>query len=717
MKKGTKILMICVKISLVAIILLSFIVGGILYKNYRELPVIEEIIENYRAPVPTTVYDRNGILIDSIFIEKRTPVKINQISDNLKNGFLAIEDKTFYTHHGIYLKRLMGAIISNLKGNPLQGASTITQQLAKNAFLSNEKRLSRKIKELFITFEMERMYTKSEIFEKYLNEIYFGSGAYGVKAASEQFFKKDPLSLNIAESAVLAGIPNRPGRYNPYRNLDNSLKRAKLIMLEMKKDNVITEAQYQKAIKRKFVIFDKNVKLNEKELEETTIVYPRESKRETSTPDYTDLVYEFFKNEKTLNGQRIFTEEMLNTEGLKIYTTLDLDIQKIAKEIVQKNKVLESREGLEMGMATIDSETGEIISVIGGVDYKSGNFNRSSMAKRQIGSTGKPFLYFAAIVNGEGMENTTYDSPVKHGKWQPRNANNKYLGNMTSLEAMDRSVNTISVKLLEKIGVKKLKQVIKETGANFNVPDNLTAALGSYEGTAIELAQAYAPFSNGGYSVKPFLIKKIEDRHGNILYLEEIEKDKVFDSLDVSLINFMLQSSVANGTSRSANVPGLHQGGKTGTTNKNRTVWYAGITSKYVTTVYFGYDDNRPIRGMYGGNGPGVLWKEFYTEMMKKHKKRFGRFEFMDTELKKGGIISQKLNSKTGFISLTGRDFILKSGKISLEREEKYKNGIRGVLKGKFSTSTNTKNDEGSKNENIKEMNLESSELKRLFGD
>ena len=715
MKKGIKILMICVKISLIAIILLFFIVGGILYKNYRELPVIEEIIENYRAPVPTTVYDRNGVLIDSIFIEKRTPVKIDQISDNLKNAFLAIEDKTFYAHHGIYIKRLMGAIVNNLKGNPLQGASTITQQLAKNAFLSNERRLSRKIKELLITFEMERMYTKTEIFEKYLNEIYFGSGAYGAKAASEQFFKKDPLNLNIAEGAVLAGIPNRPGRYNPYTNLEHSLKRARLIMNEMKKDNMITEAQYQKAIKRKFVIFDKNIKLNEKELEETTIVYPRESKRETSTPDFTDLVYEFFKNEKTLNGERIFTEEMLNTEGLKIYTTLDLDVQKIAKEVVQKNKILESREGLEMGMATIDSETGEIISVIGGVDYKSGNFNRSSMAKRQIGSTGKPFLYFAAIVNGEGMENTTYDSPVKHGKWQPRNANNKYLGNMTSLEAMDRSVNTISVKLLEKIGVPKLKQVIKETGANFNVPDNLTAALGSYEGTAIELAQAYAPFSNGGYSVKPFLIKKIEDRHGNILYLEKIEKDKVFDSLDVSLINFMLQSSVENGTSRSANVPGLYQGGKTGTTNKNRTVWYAGITSKYVTTVYFGYDDNRPVRGMYGGNGPGVLWRELYTEMMKKHKKRFGRFKFMDTELKKGGIISQKLNSKTGFISSTGRNFILKSGKISLEQEEKYQNGIRGVLKGNFSTSI--KNDENSKIENVREMNLDSSVIKRLFRD
>ena len=285
MKKGIKILMICVKISLIAIILLFFIVGGILYKNYRELPVIEEIIENYRAPVPTTVYDRNGVLIDSIFIEKRTPVKIDQISDNLKNAFLAIEDKTFYAHHGIYIKRLMGAIVNNLKGNPLQGASTITQQLAKNAFLSNERRLSRKIKELLITFEMERMYTKTEIFEKYLNEIYFGSGAYGAKAASEQFFKKDPLNLNIAEGAVLAGIPNRPGRYNPYTNLEHSLKRARLIMNEMKKDNMITEAQYQKAIKRKFVIFDKNIKLNEKELEETTIVYPRESKRETSTPE------------------------------------------------------------------------------------------------------------------------------------------------------------------------------------------------------------------------------------------------------------------------------------------------------------------------------------------------------------------------------------------------------------------------------------------------
>lgn len=716
MKMGTKILMWCIKGTVAIMIIVFFVISGILYKNYRELPVIEKIIESYKPPVPTTVYDRDGIIIDSIFIEKRIPVKFNEISDNVKNAFLAIEDKTFYSHHGIYLRRIAGAIINNLKGRPMQGGSTISQQLAKNAFLSNEKRLSRKIKELLITFEMERMYTKTEIFEKYLNEIYFGSGAYGIKAASEQFFKKDPLELNIAESAILAGIPNRPGRYNPYKNLDQSLKRAKLIMSEMRKDNKITEEEYQEAIKRKFVIFDKNIILNETELLNTTVIYPRESKRETSTPDFTDLVYEFLKNEKLPNGERVFTEGALNSEGLKIYTTLDLEVQKIAKDIVEKNKILETRKGLEMGMATIDSETGEIISVIAGVDYKAGNFNRSSMAKRQIGSTAKPFLYFAAIIDGEGLESTAYDSPIKRGSWQPQNSNRKFLGNMTFLEAMDRSVNTISVKLLEKIGVVKLKGVLKSTGVDFDVPNNLTAALGSYEGTAIELAQAYAPFSNGGYAIKPFLIKRIEDRYGNILYLEEIKKEKVFDSLDVSLINSMLQSSVENGTSRPANVVGLEQGGKTGTTNENRTVWYAGITSKYVTTVYFGFDDNRPIRGMYGGNGPGVLWKEFYSEMMKKYANRFGRFKFIDEELKKGAIISQKLNPKTGLISLEGREFILKSGKISLEREEKYQNGIRGLFKNSFPDYKNNKNNQFN-SETIKEINLESLELKRLFQD
>lgn len=686
---------------IISIIILVFglIIAGIIYKNYKELPDIEELVSTYKPAMPSMIFDRNEVLIDTLYRERRELIKLEDINENVINAFIAIEDKKFKTHYGLNIKRIVGSIVQNLKNRrAVQGGSTLTQQLAKNAFLSNEKKLSRKIKEMLITFELERIFTKEEILEKYLNEIYFGGGAYGIRSASWQFFRKEPKDLNIAESALLAGIPNRPERYNPRRNLDNAVERAQIIIKEMYQDGVITEEEFETARAHKFLVLDETTDLKSIDLKTTTLIHPREQRTENAVPEYMDLVYSFLRNYRDENGEAIFNENALYTQGLKIYTAVDLEFQRTAREIANKNAILNRSQGLEIGMATIDSNTGELVSVLGGKNYIPGNFNRSNMAKRQIGSTAKSFLYFAAITRGAGLNDIKDDSPVKYGSWQPKNYGGGYRGQITLLEALDRSINTVSVKLLDEMKLKTLRDVINEFGVNFRLPEGLTAALGAYEGTPIEVAQAYALFSNGGFSVKPIIIRRIEDNKGNILYSSEIKKERKFDSSDVSLLNYMLQSSVKNGTSTRARVRDLKgnaiiQGGKTGTTNENRTVWYAGITPRYSTAIYLGYDDNRPIsRNMTGGTGPAPIWAEYYQALINKGLYKPERFRFVDENINNGTLIEQRLSSKLGLIpneNGPGRDFLIRAGKLSLEREDKFKNGIKGII----SSETETRRD------------------------
>ena len=259
MKNGTKVIVAISVIIFLGMVAVGSVAGLFVYKNYKELPNIEQLVSTYNPSIPTSIYDRNGVLIDSIYKEKREIIPISEVSDNIKKAFIAIEDKNFYKHYGINIKRNIGSLIVNItQGRAVQGASTITQQLAKNAFLTNEKKLSRKVKEVLIAFKIESLYTKDEILEKYLNEIYFGGGAYGIKTAARQFFRKLPSELNVAEAAMLAGVPNRPEKYNPRRKLENALKRAHSIMYEMYEDGAITKEEYEKALAHEFIFAEKN---------------------------------------------------------------------------------------------------------------------------------------------------------------------------------------------------------------------------------------------------------------------------------------------------------------------------------------------------------------------------------------------------------------------------------------------------------------------------
>lgn len=669
----------------IAIFIVSLgIVGGIgasllVNKYYKELPNVSELVENYSPPIPTTIYDRNGQVIDVISKETREPVGIEHIPQNLQNAFIAIEDRQFLTHYGIDPFRILGSAIVNLKsGRTAQGGSTITQQLARNAFLSHEKKFSRKIKEIIITFEIERKYTKDEIMEKYLNEIYFGSGAYGVKTAAYNFFRKDVNDLNLAESALLAGIPNRPNMYNPRTNLEKSLIRQNLILKQMLKFGLITEAEYNEALNHKFINESKASSADFKD-NNTTVVYGAIDKKiEFNAPDFTDLVGKFlFEN---------FEEKQIYNDGLLVQTTLDLNIQKVAKNKFENYPRLKNDKKLQGAMVTIDAKNGEVISIIGGKNFKTGNFNRAVQAKRQVGSSFKPFIYYTALEKGFEENLVVEDSRIVFGSWAPRNFGERYYNGMTLMQGFDKSQNIVSIKLLNKVGIPALMDTMEKIDAGFVVPNNLTAALGTTEGTPLQVAQSYAIFANGGYSVKPFFVMKVSDKFGNTLYEAKPKIEQKFESANIALMTNMMKNSVKQGTSRSAqvkinNVP-IEQGGKTGTTNNSRTVWYSGMTPDYVTTIYVGYDNNDPLYKATGGGVAAPLWKDFYQEIIEKGYYTPTTFTFLDNHVKNGDLTYQELDPISGLLNGSSSDktFLLRRGRIAVEKDSKYANGIAGVL-------------------------------------
>lgn len=706
MKKIIKYIFLLACLGAVGIGILIF---GIIMKYKMELPDVQELVENYEVSAPSVIYDRNGEVVDTLYQEARDNVSLEEVPEYSKQAFLAIEDKRFYEHHGIDPRGLLRALFVNLRsGHARQGASSITQQLAKNAFLTMDRTLSRKIKELIITIEIERVYTKEEILEKYLNEIYFGSGAYGLKTAAKQFFHKDIEDINLAEAAMLAGIPNRPEGYNPRRKLDNAVKRMNIVLAEMREDGRITEEEYQEALTQKF-ISEQEAGPKEKTNKKVTIIYPRKDTRHYENPEFTKLVEDFLLKK--------FDANTVYNKGLKIYSTLDVAMQKTARETFNQYPLLKARKGLNGAMVTIDPFSGQIITMVGGKDFKIGNFNRAIMAKRQFGSSFKPFVYFAALLNGFESNSVLEDSAVHYGKWSPKNANGIFSDtNTTLVNALNKSINSVSVKLLAAVGVPKFRDMMKQVDPKLDIPDNLTAALGTAEGSPLQLAIDYAMFVNGGYLVSPIIITSIEDKHGNLLYEVIPRKDKIFESQDTSIITYMLKSSVQSGTSARARVitktgAPMEQGGKTGTTNSARTVWYAGITPEYVTTAYLGYDNNRAMPGLGGGNAVAPLYHNYYQEIVNKGLYLPGKFSFMEDHIKNGELVVQKLDILTGLLSSEGREFVVRRGHTVVENDYKYLNGISSIFYG------NPSSPEDVEEENPEEREEENSveEQDRLF--
>ena len=672
-----KLLVILLKLIAVLFVVGALGVFAIIIKYRLELPNIQSMVEDYKPQMATTIYDKNNNVVDVLEAESRDAVKLEDVSPYVKEAFLAIEDKKFYSHHGLHFKGIIRAVLTNfLKGKATQGGSSITQQLAKNAFLTPERTFSRKVKEAILTYQIERTYTKDEILERYLNEIYFGSGSYGIKNAADQYFRKDPKDLNIAEAALLAGIPNRPTKYDPNRSLENALHRQQIILKEMFEDGRITKEEYEEALAYKFELEnEENVKNVPKN---TSIIYNRRPKKVYNNPELTTIVENYLAE--------IYDDEQIYSSGLKIYTTIDLDYQKVARDTFNAYPYFKNKE-INGAMVTLDPFTGGIVSIVGGKNFKAGNFDRATMARRQLGSSFKPFVYLKALEEGYEPYSVVVNDFVAYGKWAPKNFDGRYTFNSTLVNSLNLSLNIPAVKLMDAVTVDAFKEEMTDKIKLSSEVQDLTAALGSVDSTPVNTAANFSIFVNGGYIVKPNIIREIRDNQDILIYVADIEKVKAFDSVDVSVITAMLKSVVSNGTATKARVYDksgrpIQQGGKTGTTSEHRTASFVGITPEYVTVCYIGRDDNKPMYGkMTGGSAVAPMWARYYQTLINKGLYTPGKFEFLENYLETGDLVKQNIDIYTGLLDgPNSKEMVIRKGRLQVESAAKYKNGIASLF-------------------------------------
>ena len=672
-----KLLVILLKLIAVLFVVGALGVFAIIVKYRLELPNIQSMVEDYKPQMATTIYDKNNNVVDVLEVDSRDAVKLEDVSPYVKEAFMAIEDKKFYSHHGLHFKGIIRAVLTNfLKGKATQGGSSITQQLAKNAFLTPERTFSRKVKEAILTYQIERTYTKDEILERYLNEIYFGSGSYGIKNAADQYFRKDPKDLNIAEAALLAGIPNRPTKYDPNRSLENALHRQQIILKEMFEDGRITKEEYEEALAYKFELEnEENVKNVPKN---TSIIYNRRPKKAYNNPELTTIVENYLAE--------IYDDEQIYTSGLKIYTTIDLDYQKVARDTFNAYPYFKNKD-INGAMITLDPFTGGIISIVGGKNFKAGNFDRATMARRQLGSSFKPFVYLKALEEGYEPYSVVVNDFVAYGKWAPKNFDGRYTFNSTLVNSLNLSLNIPAVKLMDAVTVDAFKEEMTDKLKLTSEVQNLTTALGSVDSTPVNTAANFSIFVNGGYIVKPNIIREIRDNQDILIYVADIEKVKAFDSVDVSVITAMLKSVVSNGTATKARVVDksgrpIQQGGKTGTTSEHRTAWFVGITPEYVTVCYIGRDDNKPMYGkMTGGSAVAPMWARYYQTLINKGLYTPGKFEFLENYLETGDLVKQNIDIYTGLLDgPNSKEMVIRKGRLQVESAAKYKNGIASLF-------------------------------------
>lgn len=568
------------------LLILSFVLSFtflISLSNQKMTEIVQT--SNFLNPVTSKVYDINGKLITEFFQENRTPISLAEIPQHLIDAFIAIEDTNFYEHHGISVRGIMRAVFENIReGRIAQGGSTITQQLAVNTFLTREETISRKIKDALLALQIERTFTKDEILEMYLNLIYFGHGAHGVVSAAKLYFDKPVSDLTLAESALIAGIPRRPSFYSPFLNLESSLKRKNVILKRMFDLKFINENEYRAA------------------LEEETILNHHRDIEETA-PHFSSYIRTMLLDKYGVN--------MVFKGGLKIYTTLDLDMQKKATEAFLKS-------GREGALIAIEPQTGYIKTMVGGKNYEESEFNRATQAYRQPGSAFKTFVYLTALEKGISPSFTIDDAPVVYENgWSPRNYEEKeFRGLVTLREAFEDSINIVGVKLLEIIGLREVIQNSYKAGINSTLRPDLSLALGTSEVTPLEMASAYATIANMGTYVKPTAILKVEDFNGKILEQNIIEKKQVFQEEVCYALIKLMEGVITRGTGTSARI-GRPAAGKTGTTDEFIDAWFVGFTPELACAVYIGNDDRKPLGNrLTGGVLAAPVWRDFMVKAL-----------------------------------------------------------------------------------------------------
>ena len=558
-------------------------------------------VSDIHPPASSQIFDMNGNLITNIHAtENRTLVSLDKIPKNLQNAFIAVEDNRFYEHNGVDPRGILRALYSNVvSGEVAQGGSTITQQLAKNAFLSQDRTITRKIQEFFIALRLEQQYTKDEILEMYLNQIYFGRGAYGVQAAAQTYFGKDVDQLNLSECAMLAGIPRSPNYYSPLNNLSAAMERRSEVLDQMVKYDYITP--------------DMAVKTKREQLQ---LVNPKEEEQNNTASYFIDYVTQEMIDK--------FGADAVYKEGLKIYVSIDMNMQKAAEQSI--NTLLptyyDDANGLKQpqgALIAIDPTTGYIKAMVGG--RGTDQFNRATMAVRQPGSSFKPFTFATALEANMTPDTTIEDKPFKLGDWQPQNYNRTFSGTVTMRQTAINSLNVPTVRLAEKVSIDKVLATAQNLGISTLVmksapgepnDKNLAASIGGLtQGvTVLDMAGAYSAFANHGIYTKPVAVVKVIDRKGKVIYENKPETKQVLSERTATLLTSMLQDVIARGTGTGAKI-NCPAAGKTGTTDDYQDAWFAGYTPNLVTVVWMGCDDNAQMPGVTGGTIPAKIWQNF----------------------------------------------------------------------------------------------------------
>lgn len=595
--------------------------AGVAFEVYlTSLPPIKNLDE-FKPNIVTQFYSHDGEVIKTFTAYSFKKIDIQDVPEDFIHALIATEDKNFYKHHGYDITGLARSTVQNvLAGHVVQGASTLTQQLARILFLSNERTFDRKIKELVVAARIEKSVSKDKILEMYVNNVYLGSGAYGIEAAAQTYFGKHIGQLKLSELALIAGLPQAPSVYSPFNNMELAVQRRNQVLTRMYKMKYITKEQYESAKEAK-------VHLTTMPQFYTT----------NKAPYFCDYV---LKELEKLG----FDETDISQGGYKVITTLDFDTQDAVNNAILKNLrnyglTKANQQAAVFSFSPID---GRILAYAGGKDYTKSQFDRVQ-AIRPSGSAFKPFVYAAAMEKGILPNDLIQDSPIKIGDWAPKNYAHKYRGQIPVYKALMVSSNVCAVRLIQDVGIRAVVQIARTLGISTPLEYDYTIALGSNGVKLFELTRAYGAFANGGYLVQPFAIERIETSRGKVVY--RAPKTRISRQLSLKTaaeMTAMLKTVIQRGTGAAANI-GVPAAGKTGTTDDYKDASFVGYTPNIVTGVWVGNDDNSDMRSIQGGTVPALIWRD----VMKVATKPYGNVDFNYPEIDLQGFSSKKVETKT----------------------------------------------------------------------
>ncbi|MEP9378319.1 PBP1A family penicillin-binding protein [Aquabacter sp. CN5-332] len=555
------------------------------------LPAFRETSDDWlkRTELAVTFLDRYGNVLGERGVKQNDTVPLEDFPDYLLKAVLATEDRRFYEHFGIDVAGTLRALVTNARaGGVRQGGSSLSQQLAKNLFLSNERTIERKVKEAFLAMWLESRLTKSEILKLYLDRAYLGGGAYGADAAAKYYFGKSIREVNLAEAAMLAGLFKAPSKFAPHVNLPAARARASTVLDNLVDAGFMTEGQVFGARRNPATPIDR---------------------RDMAVPDYY-LDYAFSEVRKLVdNLPKSVTERIF-----VVRTGLDPNIQKVAEAALDQSLRQFGKDyKASQGAVVIMEPNGTVRAMVGGRDYGESQFNRATDALRQPGSSFKPFVYTVALMNGFKPNTIVQDAPICLGNWCPQNYGRSYMGSITLQTALQHSLNTVAVRLAERFGRQKIVDLAHKMGINSTLTISAPLPLGAVEVSLIDMSTAYAVFANGGKSVYPHAVIEMRVANGDVLWRYDRDAPRpiqVIPPATIDMINPMLNNVVENGTGRRARLPDIKVAGKTGTTNAYRDAWFMGFTGNYVGGVWFGNDDYTSLNKMTGGTLPAMTWQK-----------------------------------------------------------------------------------------------------------